>query len=687
MNDVRIDVLGATIGTWSEIDRIRPLGEVFSCQNFLDCEILDNPIIVSETDKKGMLSHKNLIFPTRLRNWIAEQVSRQTFPTSPKISDVLKMSVNDFLAVPHLGATTVNDLIRFLARLERHLKDFEKLDVTEKGIMVTPSSGSNKNLFDLYELGPLRHTELGEVWVANDKVLIGVHEFVIFPKIPTRIFNLIKDGVRCAATLGTNIEVFSDFAFITPRQLSKVKGISAGSVEEFMTHLNWLENVLKATSVEVTIYDAALGVIKNMSEVEKLVLKNRNPFLTVKPFREIKGILENELNITLSHEMCRKKFSSVEQKLSDALNGSRYFKIMELFLKLNDYIIPERTIEECGQFVDGVLLESEARKGTGRAWGTNEVFILLGLYSIYKKDLNFDKHSVSIVGSGQSDYIDQIFTDSNLRLLVDVEEFCKGNTLIFSTIVERFDSEVARVVGKYLVKSKPMTNLFEAAIRSAEHALTIPGAIDTYRLNVNSRSLKNAVAEDDRFVRISKDEFTLAETGVSGYEGISHEMEKSLRISGKTLLSVLQRKLLDEKNVNPTSVQFFSAAPIFLLENGFISLRKENQPLRIHPASVDGESVIMDDGRVEVQFLCNRELLRGSGLSIAPGTAALLGVQPSDSAIFLNGELSITILWGPYQMKPRVSTLRLLATALGAQRSNIIRIRFDLVDSSFTAFI
>ena len=77
MNDVRIDVLGATIGTWSEIHRNRPLGEVFPCQNFLDCEILDNPIIVSETDKKGMLSHKNLIFPTRLRNWIAEQVSRQ----------------------------------------------------------------------------------------------------------------------------------------------------------------------------------------------------------------------------------------------------------------------------------------------------------------------------------------------------------------------------------------------------------------------------------------------------------------------------------------------------------------------------------------------------------------------------------------------------------------------------------
>ena len=95
----------------------------------------------------------------------------------------------------------------------------------------------------------------------------------------------------------------------------------------------------------------------------------------------------------------------------------------------------------------------------------------------------------------------------------------------------------------------------------------------------------------------------------------------------------------------------------------------------------------MDDGRVEVQFLCNRELLRGSGLSIAPGTAALLGVQPSDSAVFSNGELSITILWGPYQMKPRVSTLRLLATALSAQRSNIMRIRFNLVVSSFTAFI
>ena len=126
---------------------------------------------------------------------------------------------------------------------------------------------------------------------------------------------------------------------------------------------------------------------------------------------------------------------------------------------------------------------------------------------------------------------------------------------------------------------------------------------------------------------------------------------------------------------------------MFLVENGFISLRNESQPLRVHPKACDGESILLDNGNVEVRFLCNRDLLRGSSLPIDAGTSALLGVQPGGTRVYTNEDLAIIVTWSKYQQKPRVSTLRNLAQSLGAQRSNVLCIDFDVRGQSFDAHI
>ena len=42
-----------------------------------------------------------------------------------------------------------------------------------------------------------------------------------------------------------------------------------------------------------------------------------------------------------------------------------------------------------------------------------------------------------------------------------------------------------------------------------------------YQLNLNARSFRNAVAYDERFVRVSKDEYAFADSGFEAYEGIA----------------------------------------------------------------------------------------------------------------------------------------------------------------------
>ena len=660
---------------------------MFACDDFLDFEIFRNLLVEPTADQKKSKSHQVVTFPVRLSHWVHEQVSNGRFAQNPKFSDLLKMSVNDLLSVPKLGSTTINSLIGYLSCLESESQNVEKLRSLFQSDEKIANSNSVQNFLELFDLDQLRASSIDHIWTSPDEVRIGSNRFTIFPKIPSRIFNFFKDESKCLKTFGHKIESFEDFSSISPREISRIKGLSSQSVENLISHLVWLEAVLKSSSQDVTIYDSFLGIFESFSEVEKLVLRNRNPFSRDRSFREIKEILENQSDISISSEMCRRKMQSVETKLIDALNGPRYFKLNDLFLKLTRFIVPEKTIEECKDFVDDVLMASEKLKSQERSWEADNVLFCLGLFSIYQKDLRITNQKVSIQGSEPKDFLDEIFLDQNLKLLSDVEVFCTNNSLDQDSFLRGLDSELVCVVGNYLVKSKPMTNLFEAAIRSSERALTVQEASKQIGIRVNIRSMKNALAEDRRFVRVSKDEFSLREFGQSNYEGIASEMEKVLNASGKTLLSALQGKLQSDKGINPTSVQFFSRAPVFLVENGFISLRKESQPLRVHPKVFDGESILLDNGNVEVRFLCNRDLLRGSSLPIDSGTSALLGVQPGGTRAYTNEDLAIIVIWSKYQQKPRVSTLRNLAQSLGAQRSNVLYISFDVSEQSFDAHI
>lgn len=660
---------------------------MFACDKFLDIEIFGDLLFESTTDQKKSKFCQVELFPVRLSHWVHQQIINGRFPQNPKFSDFLKMSVDDLLNVPKLGSTTVNSLIRYLSCLESESQNNEKFRSLVQSNKKIANFNSGQNFLELFDLDRLRNYSIDLIWISTDEVRIGSNRFTIFPKIPKRIFNLFKDSSKCVNTFGQRIDSFEDFFSISPREISRIKGISSQSVEEFMSHLVWLEAVLKSSSQKVSIYDSFLGIFESFSEVEKLVLRNRNPFSRDRSFREIKEILEIQLDISISTEMCRQKMQSIEKLLIDALNGPYYFKLNELFLKLNRFIVPEKTIKKCKEFVNDVLVESEKQKGHERSWEADHVLFCLGLFSICQKDLRIINQKVFILGSELKNFLDEIFSDQNLKLLSDVEVFCTNNSLDQDSFLRGLDSELVCVVGDYLVKRKPMINLFEAAIRTSERALTVQEASKQFGIGVNMRSMRNVLAEDRRFVRVSKDEFSLREFGQSNYEGIASEMEKALNASGKTLLSALQGKLQIDKGINPTSVQFFSRAPVFLVENGFISLRKESQPLRVHPKVFDGESILLDNGKVEVRFLCNRDLLRGSSLPIDPGTSALLGVQPGGTRVFMKQDLAITISWSKYQQKPRVSTLRNLAQSLGAHRSNVLCISFDVSETSFDAHI
>lgn len=660
---------------------------MFACRDFIDIEIFHILSVELTSNQKKSTINDVVLFPVRLSNWLHERAMNGRFPQNPTFSDLLKMSVNDLLSEPKLGSTTVNGLIQYLSCIEGRSQNIEKLRSSAQSNQKIANCDSSQNFLELFNLDRLCASSIEQVWTSLDEVRIGSNNFAVFPRVPKRIFNLFKDSSKCLSLFGHKVESFQDFSSVSPRDMSRVKGISSQSVEDFISHLAWLETVLKSSSSEVSIYDCFLGVFESVSEVEKLVLQNRNPFASFCSFREIKAILENQLDISISVEMCRLKMKSIEKKLIDALNGSQHFKLKDLFLNLTSFIVPETTIDKCKDFVDSVFAESENEKGQSRSWETDDVLFCLGLFAIHQKDLRIVKQQVTILGFEPKDYLDEIFLGQNLRLLSDVELFCRNNSLDNDLVLRSLDPELVCVVGNYLVKSKPMTNLFEAAIRSSKRALTVQEASKQIGNDMNIRSMRNAVAQDKRFVRVSKDEFNLREFGQSNYEGIASEMERVLEISGKTLLSALQRKLQSDKGINPVSVQFLSRAPVFLVENGFISLRKESQPLRVHPKAVDGESILLDNGKVVVNFLCNRDLLRGSSLPIDPGTSALLGVQPGSTNHFNKQDLTITVSWNKYQQMPRVSTLRNLAQSLGAQRSNVLFVSFDVGEHTFEAHV
>lgn len=148
-----------------------------------------------------------------------------------------------------------------------------------------------------------------------------------------------------------------------------------------------------------------------------------------------------------------------------------------------------------------------------------------------------------------------------------------------------------------------------------------PGNADELALQLgdgtSGRSLRNILLADERFIRVSKRSFGLREWGLEEYSGIVDEISQRIDRAGyAVLLDSVVKELVSTFDVAASSVRTFAEAPRFVLENGFVRHRTNDedipQDVRIHTVA----SLFPDLPLSRVHFAvpANADIERGSGL-------------------------------------------------------------------------
>ena len=139
-------------------------------------------------------------------------------------------------------------------------------------------------------------------------------------------------------------------------------------------------------------------------------------------------------------------------------------------------------------------------------------------------------------------------------------------------------------------------------------------------------SLRNAMASDDRFERVDRDRWALAEWGLESYSGVRALVrEEVARGGGQVPMDTLIERITGRYTVTASSVIAYASAPPFEARAGIVRLAAGERDVRKGPERTRRLYRRADAWLYRVKV--TREHLRGSGSPAPMAVAALLGLQ------------------------------------------------------------
>src|SRR5829696_911892 len=202
-------------------------------------------------------------------------------------------------------------------------------------------------------------------------------------------------------------------------------------------------------------------------------------------------------------------------------------------------------------------------------------------------------------------------------------------------------------------------------------------------------STRNRLFEDPRVMRISRTAWALRSWGLEEYTGITDEIAQRINEwGGRAKLTDLVEELVHQFGVSPGSVRVYAEAPMFVLEGGYVRMRRDGD-LHAFDVDVAGCRGLFLNGpdRVSFRIVVDSELQRGSGRPCPEPVAAILGVFPDSSRLFAHRGGTLKVSWPmTAAMGPAFGSMRTLALDVGAEEGDSLRLSFNLVGQTCEAF-
>lgn len=144
------------------------------------------------------------------------------------------------------------------------------------------------------------------------------------------------------------------------------------------------------------------------------------------------------------------------------------------------------------------------------------------------------------------------------------------------------------------------------------------------------QSVKNALASDDRFVRVDRNAWALASWGLATYQSIRQLIVDEVASNGGSVrLSKLVTRLTESYSVSAASVMGYASAPPFTTADGIVEMSVVNRAAP-RKSPFETKRLFRHLGGWGLRFVVTTEHARGSG-SVLPGALiAVLGMEYGD---------------------------------------------------------
>jgi len=150
--------------------------------------------------------------------------------------------------------------------------------------------------------------------------------------------------------------------------------------------------------------------------------------------------------------------------------------------------------------------------------------------------------------------------------------------------------------------------------------------LDRFGVERGLSSLRNALASDDRFERVDRDRWALAEWGLESYSGVrSLVREEVARGGGQVDMDTLVEHVTGKYSVTASSVIAYASAPPFEAKGGIVRFAAAEREIHKSPARTRRLYRRADDWLYRVKI--TKDHLRGSGSPAPMAIASILDLQ------------------------------------------------------------
>jgi hypothetical protein len=391
-------------------------------------------------------------------------------------------------------------------------------------------------------------------------------------------------------------EAFADLFSVTARSIS--------NVSEYLTPVASLTNFLASLSSQETHVANSRIARKDTKTLDKIgeelgLTRERIRQIEVKIRRSYSEFVSMDANFSLFLE-------ALNSRLAEPLLERQLFSF---FGELSQTVLPEAT------FAD----------------------LLVGFGSI-QRDSDWYMSDQDAV----SELFDQLAGDTGDARVLLAEAMLNDLADYWPSMTEKLFPRWMKHKGydsvmSYWVKSPKILDYAEVALMQSNQPLTAEGIVSRANQELNIRSLENALAASDNFVKTGKKDWSLASWSMPAYGTIKEEIGKIVDAEGSIPFDQLALRL-EPFGVKVASIYAYASSPPFVIAHGLV--RRSAYQKVIRKTLQDTKNLYyMADG-VQLRVTINDEHLRGSGSPCPVALAAELGV-PTEGKVQFNSAYGV----------------------------------------------